>query len=79
MKFLFDYHKIGAQAHTSGQTITIHLQECYNHSDLLSVLSHEALHAVINQIHHTTGKQDHYVMKALEVEWHNDNSRHKGD
>jgi len=53
---------------TFGQEIEVYLRNCFSLYDVIETIRHESLHASINKFVKTTGKQDHYILKRMDVD-----------
>lgn len=69
VKFVINPYSIYS-AFTHGSTVTVNVARITRHSELIDGLIHEAFHAVLNELGiKTTEKQDHFIMKRMNLEW----------
>lgn len=47
----------------------INLKKADTTNELIDTINHEVLHLILTRIARTTEKQDHYILKRLQIDW----------
>lgn len=70
IEFKFDFEDSPFTGETTKNVCTIHLKNLDSHTELINLLIHESIHAVLNIIESDTdADQDHWAQRQLESEW----------
>jgi len=68
MRIKISLKKSCCSGETIGQDISVYLHNCYCVYDVIETIRHEELHAMINKFAKTSARQDHFIIKLMDIE-----------